>query len=123
MLVRLLLATWVGLVLSTAAGAQVAPPACFCQDRPVELPPLLPPPTGDPNAPAPAGPRGPGGEYDHGYLYLPQSAPPSACSPEQCRPLGRWWVDVSVELAWTPKMTGPAAVRLRVPDGLGGSIP
>src|SRR5262249_31663797 len=35
----------------------------------------------------------------------------------------RWWVDVSVELAWTRMMTGPAAVRWRVPDGLGGSIP
>src|SRR5438046_1163131 len=90
MLVRWLLALGVGLGTAAAAVAQVAqiaPPDCLCPDHPVELPPLLTPPVGDPNAPRPAGPRGPTGEYDHGYLYLPESAPPAASGPEQCRPL------------------------------------
>lgn len=91
------------------------------QDRPVELPPLLTPPAGDPGPP-PAGPRGPTGEYDHGHLYLPQYVPPDA-APEACRPLGRWWVSPTLELAWVPKNTAPGAVRLRVPDGLGGTLP
>lgn len=114
MFTRWLLASGFGLLVTTGVSAQ---------ERPVELPPLLTPPTGDPNASAPMGPRGPSGEYDHGHLYLPQFAPPSAPGPEACRPLGRWWVDASLELAWVPKNTAPGAVRFRVPNGAAGSIP
>jgi hypothetical protein len=123
---RWLLALGLGLGSAAAAGAQVNSPNspdCICPDRPAQLPPLLTPPTGDPNAPPPASPRGPTGEYDHGYLYLPESAPPAPTGPEQCRPLGRWWVSPTLELAWLPKNTLPGTVRLRVPDGRGGSIP
>src|SRR6476659_1260411 len=121
MLVRWLLATGSVLLVTTAAAAQA--PDCVCPDRPVELPPLLTPPMGDPNPRVPPGPRGPRGEYDHGYLYLPEAAPPTVVAPDQCRPLGRWWVGVTLELAWMPQSTAPGAVRLRVPDGVGGSIP
>jgi hypothetical protein len=57
------------------------------------------------------------GEYDHGYLYLPETAPLSA--PDVCRPLGRWWVSPAFELAWMPTRPAPAPIRLRVPLGAG----
>ena len=119
-----------GVVLVVAAGAiaqtnavgPLAPP----NDRPAELPPLLAPPTGgqpQTSPPMAVVPRGPTGEYDHGYQYLPEAAPVAPAPPEQCRPLGRWWVDPSLELAWTPTRPAPGTVRLRVPNGTGGSVP
>jgi hypothetical protein len=110
-----------GLSLFTASvcGAQVPYDPL---DRPTELPPLLVPPT----TPAPCPreqPAGPAGEYDHGHLYLPQYVPPAPQAPEVCRPLGRWWVNPSLELAWVPTRSAPGSVRLRIPDGLGGSLP
>jgi hypothetical protein len=91
-------------------------------DRPTQLPPLLVPPANQPPCP-PAGPVGPAGEYDHGHLYLPEYVPPVPRAPEACRPLGRWWVNPSLELAWVPTRAAPGSVRLRIPDGLGGSLP
>jgi hypothetical protein len=113
-----------GLSLLTASvcGAQVPYDPL---DRPTELPPLLVPPANQPPCPpgGPAGPPGPAGEYDHGHLYLPQYVPPAPQAPEVCRPLGRWWVNPSLELAWVPRRAAPGPVRLRVPGaGTSGLI-
>jgi len=116
--VRWLCVCVVGLLTTVTGGAQVP-------DRPTELPPLLPAPPSDQVTPPPppTGPRGPVGEYDHSHLYLPAFVPPAKSAPETCRPLGRWWVNPSLELAWLPTPAAPGTVRLRVPDGNGGSIP
>jgi hypothetical protein len=113
-----------GVVLSTAVVAVAAQDfviAPYGYEHPTQLPPLLRPPVDDPSAPGPAGPVGPTGEYDHGHLYLPEYAPPSG--PEACRPLGRWWVSPTLELAWIPVTPAPAAVRLRILTGFDRSIP
>ena len=81
------------------------------QERPVptELPPLLSvPPT---VAPPTAGPRGPSGEYDPGYFYLPERAPERA-RPSACGPAGRIWFAPALELAWTKSAAVPPLVRL-----------
>jgi hypothetical protein len=104
------------------ASAQNAPAAPDCLDHPTYLPPLLRPPSTNPNAPPAVGPRGPVGEYDHGQFYLPDYVPPPP-APEGCRPLGRWWISPSLELAWLPTARAPTTVRLRVPDATGGGIP
>ncbi|MCE9564726.1 MAG: BBP7 family outer membrane beta-barrel protein [Planctomycetes bacterium] len=108
----------VGLLTAVTGSAQVP-------DRPTELPPLLPAPPSDQVTPPPpaTGPRGPVGEYDHSHLYLPEFVAPTKTTPETCRPLGRWWVNPSLELAWLPTQPAPGTVRLRLPDGAGGSIP
>ncbi len=54
-------------------------------------------------------------EYDHGYLYLPATAPPRG--PRPCPPGGRWWIDLNLELGWLPTPTLPRDLRLLVPDG------
>ena len=81
------------------------------QERPVptELPPLLSvPPTA---APPTVGPRGPSGEYDPGYFYLPERAPERA-RPAACGPAGRIWFAPALELAWTKSAAVPPLVRL-----------
>lgn len=118
MRVRWLLAT--GLTLAASSAFAQTPPAGT--EPPTELPPLLTPPTG-PNPPPVVGPRGPTGEYDHGRFYLPDYVPPAPKTPETCRPLGRWWVNPSLELAWLSTRPAPGSVRLRVRDGTGGTIP
>jgi hypothetical protein len=57
------------------------------------------------------------GEYDHGYLYLPERAPPSPAPPEPCGPTGRWWVGATLALGWTAPARIPALVRLGGPTG------
>jgi Putative beta barrel porin-7 (BBP7) len=61
-------------------------------------------------------------EYDHGYVYLPERSP-DPLPPEACRPLGRWWVGATLELAWVPTQPAPANVRLRVPGPAGLTLP
>lgn len=105
----LLLLVWAGVGPGTAGE----------EDRPAELPPLLPPPATE--APAPAGPRGPQVEYDHHYLYLPREWPPAAPGPpEVCRPLGRWWVNPALELAWVG--VRPTAGTVRLPPSAGRPV-
>jgi hypothetical protein len=113
----------VSVLLLLAASAAPAQAPSDSLDRPTQLPPLLVPPTETPNTQPRVCPRGPTGEYDHGHLYLPEYVPPAAKPPEVCRPLGRWWINPSLELAWVPTRPAPGNVRLRVPDGLGGSVP
>jgi Putative beta barrel porin-7 (BBP7) len=119
MLNRWVAACGVGLLTAVAAAAQGVPPAPVapsdCLDQPTQLPPLLRPPCTDPNPPLAVVPRGPVCEYDHGQFYLPDYTPPSARAPESCRPLGRWWVEPALELAWVPTRAPRADVRLRVP--------
>lgn len=117
--VRATLAFWLGL-LSAAVGFAQEP------ERPTELPPLLTPPPASELTPRPQPTphrgRGPVGEYDHNHLYLPNDVP-SSKPPETCRPLGWWWVNPSLELAWLPSQSTLGTVRLRVPDGSGGTVP
>jgi hypothetical protein len=120
MLIRWLAACAAVLSASAAGSAQAQP---VPPDRPAELPPLLTPPPANPPATPPAGPPGPVGEYDHSLLYLPPYDPAAAKGPETCRPLGRWWVNPSLELAWVPTRSVPTDLRLRLPDGAGGTIP
>lgn len=84
------------------------------------LPPLLP----VPEAPLAEVPRpGPVGvEYDHGYSYLPERLPERPRRPDVCGPPGKWWIAPSLELAWVPTRPAPGTVRLRVPNGLGGTV-
>lgn len=95
------------------AGAQPVPPAPPAQLQPVpavEAPPLLPVPKAD--VPLAEVPRpGSMGEYDHGYLYLPEDLPARRV-PSLCGPAGRWWVSPSLELAWASERRPPAGVRL-----------
>src|SRR5437660_2776729 len=117
---RLLTACGVGLLAVAPAAAQVSylPGSSLQPDRPTELPPLLKPP--DPTLPHPPGPPGPKGEYDPGYLYLPDQAPGPKLPPCPCRPLGRWWIIPSVDLGWSQPARVPALLHLGVPDGRGG---
>jgi hypothetical protein len=119
MVSRRLLVFALVLLASGGAFAQIPPDPL---DRPTQLPPLLVPPANQSPCP-PVGPPGPAGDYDHGHLYLPDYVPPAPQAPEACRPLGRWWVDPSLELAWVPTRPAPGAVRLSLPDGLGGNSP
>ncbi len=106
---------------AVAQGVPTAPAAPDCLDQPTYLPPLLRPPVNDPHPPLAVVPRGPVGEYDHGQFYLPEYVP--SPGPEACRPLGRWWINTSFEFAWVPARRAPTTIRLRVPDGAGGTIP
>lgn len=100
-------------------GLLVAAPASAREPSapPTELP-LLPVPS-MPDLPTRPGPRGPSGEYDPGYLYLPERAPDVAKLPPcPCRPLGRWWVSPTLELGWTEGARLPPLVRV----GTGGPV-
>lgn len=86
-------------------------------------PPLLPvpppvPPGEPPLAEVPR-PTGPAGEYDHGYLYLPEQVPVRRVA-DLCAPAGRWWVTPALELAWASTQRPPAALRLA--NGLPGAV-
>ena len=121
---RWLAACGIGFLTAGAALAQNGPSAIAapdCLDQPTYLPPLLKPPTNEPCPPLAVVPRGPVGEYDHNQFYLPEYV--SSPGPEACRPLGRWWINASIEFAWLPVRPAPAAVRLRVPNGSGQTIP
>lgn len=88
------------------ASAQPIPPA----ELPSVQPPLLPVPK--PDAPLAEVPRpGSMGEYDHGYLYLPERLPERRV-PSLCGPAGRWWVSPSLELAFASERRAPGNVRL-----------
>jgi hypothetical protein len=116
MVSRRLLALVLAPLVCAPAVAQVPPDPL---DRPTQLPPLLVPPSEPPGARPPGDPRGPAGEYDHGHLYLPDYSPPAPRAPEVCRPLGRWWANPTLELAWVPTRSAPGSVRLNLPDSLG----
>lgn len=91
-------------------------------DPPVDLPPLLTPSAPTPPAPPPTGPVG---AYDHGYLYIPETAPPSPpplLPPERLRPLGEWWVNASFDFGWATRDTPLPTLRLRVPGVRNGPI-
>lgn len=122
----------VGVVLGLVAGAASAQPPLPTDPAPaapttgIPLPPLLPPPP--PSAPLAEVPR-PGTtrpeiEYDPGYLYLPEREPERRPA-DECGPAGRWWLTPSLELAWVPRSTTPATVRLRLTDPMapGGTVP
>ncbi|HEY1192093.1 MAG TPA: BBP7 family outer membrane beta-barrel protein [Gemmata sp.] len=124
-------AVGVVLVVAGAGRAQpplpppAPPPAATAQPGDPSLPPLLPVPPAAPLAEVPRSAPGPSGtEYDPGYLYLPEREPERPRNRgEVCGPDGRWWFGPSLELAWAPRTTLPATVRLRLADGLGGSRP
>lgn len=101
-----------GLLLSAtlaAAGDIQRLTAFDVPDRPSELPPLLKvPPASQPPA---AGPRGPSGEYDPGYFYLPERSPDGP-RPKPCGPEGRIWIGAGLELAWMKPPTAPPLLRL-----------
>ena len=87
---------------------------------PAELPPLLKPPADTPQAPPVSAPRGPVADYDHHHLYLPRELPRvGPRPPETCRPLGRWWVNPALELAWTAThpVSGPVRLQPATPAG------
>jgi hypothetical protein len=110
---------------ATVVRAQPLPPPAIPPVGPTTLPPLLPVPPANP--PLPEVPRpntAPGVEYDPGYLYLPERAPerPRHAN-DDCASDRLWWVRPSIELAWVPTSRAPSTVRLRIPDGLGGSLP
>ncbi len=109
------------LLLVSSALAQLGSGAPDTPERPVELPPLLTPPAATAAPTAVPGPAGLVGEYDHGHLYLPQYAP-ARTGPEDCRPLGRWWVNTTFELAWIPNRPATRSIRLPIPVGA-ASIP
>ena len=83
-------------------------------DRPTDLPPLLPVPP--PSTPRSPGTGGPSGEYDPGYLYLPERAPEKP-KPTACGPAGRFWIGAGLELAWLKPTQVPALVRLGTATG------
>ena len=103
---------------SLSAFEVAAPPAAPADcDRPAVLPPLLPVPPAA-ATPAPAGPRGPVGEYDHGHLYLPERAPDVVRPPrEACGPGGRFWFAPSLEHGRTKAADAPPLVRLGTATG------
>lgn len=84
-------------------------------ERPTELPPLLKVPADV--APPPKGPRGPSGEYEPGYFYLPERSPDGPRRPAPCGPEGRIWIGAGLELAWMKAPTAPALVRLGSANG------
>lgn len=105
---------WLAVVLLSASPLRADPP--------VDLPPLLTPSTPIPPAPAP---NGPVPSYDHGYLYIPETAPPSpppVLPPERVRPLGEWWVNASFDFGWASRDTALPTLRLRVPGVRNGPI-
>jgi hypothetical protein len=79
-------------------------------ERPSELPPLLKVPPAE--TPAAKGPRGPNGEYEPGYFYLPERSPEGPRRPAACGPDGRIWIGVGLELAWMKAPTAPPLLRL-----------
>src|SRR5262249_40823075 len=91
-------------------------------DRPTQLPPLLPvPPNTTPTLPTAPGPRVPSVEYDPGYFYLPERAP-EIVQVVPDAPRYRWWVAPSAPLAWVSSHPAPQALRLRPPDLFGGTV-
>ena len=118
-------AAYSSLSVFDTAAARVVPagtppprpaPVADC-DRPTELPPLLPvPPSGMP-PPRTAGPRGPAGEYDPGYLYLPERAPESERAERACGPAGRFWFSPSLELGGTRAASLPVLLRAGTATG------
>ncbi|HEY3789885.1 MAG TPA: BBP7 family outer membrane beta-barrel protein, partial [Urbifossiella sp.] len=67
-------------------------------------------------ATGPPGPRGPNGEYDPGYFYLPERAPENT-GPNACGPAGRFWIAPNLELAWMKPFNTPNLVRVGTPNG------
>jgi hypothetical protein len=105
---------WLAVVLLTVSPVRADPP--------VELPPLLTPSAPTPAAPVP---KSPVPSYDHGYLYLPETAPPSpppATLPVQTRPLGEWWLNASFDMGWATRDIPLPTLRLRVPGVRNGPI-
>ena len=106
----------IGLAVVLAGSAQAQPPRPDC-DRPTELPPLLPVPGVEAARPPY---RGPAGEYDHGYFYLPDRAPERDRDPDPaCGPAGRFWVAPDLALGWTRGAAVPRLVRGGSPTGPG----
>lgn len=108
-------------VLAAVLCPSVAP-AQALDDRPGQLPPLLPiPPANTPVPQLPPGPSGPGTEYDPGYLYIPEQAPETVRT--VIRSAERWRFAVSAELAWLATRPTPEVVKLRPPDAFGTRVP
>jgi len=84
-------------------------------ERPSELPPLLKTPAAE--APPAKGPRGPSGDYEPGYFYLPERSPDGPRRPTACGPDGRIWIGVGLELAWMKPPTAPPLLRLGSASG------
>jgi hypothetical protein len=113
--------------LPTGPAIPTAPAVPGSPPIPPAAPPLLPVPA-QPVPPLAVVPRpgtAPGIEYDPGYLYLPDQVPERRRAADVCGPLGRWWVDTSLELAWVPTQSAPANIRLRIadPTSPGGTLP
>jgi hypothetical protein len=110
---RWLVALGVAVLGVGSATAQPAPFGAPAREVPCDLPPLLPvPQTSPPLAEVPR-PGPVGGEYDHGYNYLPEQLPPRSRRPDDvCGPPGRWWVTPSLELAFASTRPAPATVTL-----------
>jgi len=95
-------------LLAIAVGAWLASSVRAEDEKPTELPPLLKPPPA--TAPPTAGPRGPNGEYDPGYFYLPEREPQRP-RPAPCGPDGRIWIGPGLELAWMKPADAPVLLR------------
>jgi hypothetical protein len=110
---RWIAAAMVAAGLAAPVRAQPVFPRVEC-DRPAELPPLL----AVPPAPMPpgAGPRGPSGDYDPGYFYLPERAPERS-GLNVCGPAGRLWLGAGLELAWMKPAQAPALLRAGSANG------
>ena len=103
------LALLLAILIPTTAGAREMPRLSAFDEKPVELPPLLKvPPASQPPA---NGPRGPDGEYDPGYFYLPERAPDRP-RPTPCGPEGRIWIGPGLELAWMKPADAPPLLRV-----------
>jgi hypothetical protein len=108
----------VGLLVAATALAQ-SPGG---DERPTQLPPLLPVPGPvAPLPPAPPAPPGPRIEYDPGHFYLPERSPEIVQVVEYA-PANRWWGNLSLELAWVSSHPAPQALRLRPPDLFGRRV-
>lgn len=93
-----------------------SPPATTLSD--CDLPPLLPVPQPGQTPPGLPTPRGPGGEYDPGYFYLPDRVPDTLpASSQACGPAGRFWISSMLELGWTNSAHAPALLRVGSPTG------
>src|SRR6185312_4170089 len=103
---------WLAAITLLFAGAARLP-AQEC-DRPTDLPPLLAVPPSP--MPPTSGSRGPSGDYDPSYFYLPERAPENA-GPIACGPAGRFCITPALELAWIKPVSTPNLVRVGTLNG------
>jgi hypothetical protein len=110
-------------MLFLAGAAPAQPPRGFTAFEVAQPPadlPLIPVPGPNP-PPPPFVPGGPVGEYEPGYLYLPEPGPQFA---RHAPVVGELWrVSVSAELAWLSTAPLPGALRLTPKDAFGRRVP